>query len=734
MDKFHYNFYLEDLNRSNQHTIFLHINKGQKKTKLSLKHKVNPENWIVRSKAVLPKHGYIPVECKNNDTVNFLILNVCKLLDSLDSELNINEIKSLISSYLQKFINSNPSNNFNEKLVPKNKITFIDLFAGAGGFSEGFIQAHDSNNWFDFLLASDIDENCELTHVSRYNYQLGLNTKFLKKNITDYDYLDALNEKLFGKKVDVVVGGPPCQSFSLAGRRRAFDVKNNLFHHYLKVIRLLKPKYFVMENVKGIANKDNGKIKESIISQIRSIIDKDKFYLIENFFKHVKNIQKNDINNSRDNVSFKKRGLVQTNQLIQFIINKLKYETEDDEIEKEKINTILVNRISNQFKHLIRDFIPYDISKSNKEINTVRHGLRMLRRQKHIHNIVNLVINEKNKSDIDNDNFVDPVDSFLNTLESENIVKNIRESLLSIKKLVKKERRIISDSELDEPIVEINQFLDFYVLSYDGCVDLISEIAKMNGIENEFKKMMKDISLYSISDNPFIADSSNYGVPQKRERALFIGCRKDQKFIDGIPFTNKKKISVKEAIDDLSGDDKNSRLSSYAKESIKGRLPKWYKEGHPFYVRSFKDLELNRKELITSSKPLNMDKSNQSELVRERLKIIIQKGGYEAAKKKLDEKGLLTGKRSYSLLNSDSQAPTMVTLPDDFIHYNEPRSLTVREMARIQSFDDGFIFQGKRTTGGSRRKSEIPQYTLVGNAVPPLLAKAIAIEILKKIN
>ena len=100
----------------------------------------------------------------------------------------------------------------------------------------------------------------------------------------------------------------------------------------------------------------------------------------------------------------------------------------------------------------------------------------------------------------------------------------------------------------------------------------------------------------------------------------------------------------------------------------------------------------------------------------------------------MDKKGLLTGKRNYNLLNPNKPGPTMVTLPDDFIHYNDPRPLTVREMARIQSFDDDFVFQGKRTTGGHRRKMEIPQYTLVGNAVPPLMARAVAKEILLKIN
>ena len=60
--------------------------------------------------------------------------------------------------------------------------------------------------------------------------------------------------------------------------------------------------------------------------------------------------------------------------------------------------------------------------------------------------------------------------------------------------------------------------------------------------------------------------------------------------------------------------------------------------------------------------------------------------------------------------------------------------MTVLEMARLQSFDDSFVFQGKRQTGGTKRKSEIPQYTLVGNAVPPLMAKAIGNKILEMIQ
>lgn len=75
-------------------------------------------------------------------------------------------------------------------------------------------------------------------------------------------------------------------------------------------------------------------------------------------------------------------------------------------------------------------------------------------------------------------------------------------------------------------------------------------------------------------------------------------------------------------------------------------------------------------------------------------------------------------------------APTLTTLPDDILHYCDPRILTVRESARLQSFPDWFTFHGKYTTGGDRRKVECPRYTQVGNAVPPLLAMAIGAGIL----
>ena len=77
----------------------------------------------------------------------------------------------------------------------------------------------------------------------------------------------------------------------------------------------------------------------------------------------------------------------------------------------------------------------------------------------------------------------------------------------------------------------------------------------------------------------------------------------------------------------------------------------------------------------------------------------------------------------------DKPAPAALSIPDDCCHYkdteSELRTLTVREMARIQSFPDWYQIRSKVTTGGKMRKFEVPQYTQIGNAVPPLLGLAL---------
>lgn len=82
-------------------------------------------------------------------------------------------------------------------------------------------------------------------------------------------------------------------------------------------------------------------------------------------------------------------------------------------------------------------------------------------------------------------------------------------------------------------------------------------------------------------------------------------------------------------------------------------------------------------------------------------------------------------KKALRVLDPDRPSPTVTSMPDDLLHYCEPRTLTVRENARLQSFPDWFAFKGKYTTGGHLRRREVPRFTQVANAVPPLVARAI---------
>jgi DNA (cytosine-5)-methyltransferase 1 len=100
---------------------------------------------------------------------------------------------------------------------------------------------------------------------------------------------------------------------------------------------------------------------------------------------------------------------------------------------------------------------------------------------------------------------------------------------------------------------------------------------------------------------------------------------------------------------------------------------------------------------------------------------------------------LSTKKQTQRALCASEPAPAALSIPDDACHYDKEnlRTLTVREMARIQSFPDDFVFRSKVTTGGQMRSFEVPQYTQVGNAVPPLLGRALGValkEIIQRVD
>ena len=130
------------------------------------------------------------------------------------------------------------------------KITVVDLFSGVGGLSYGFY----SNDNFEILLANEIDKDAAKAYQLNHPEVVMLNKDI--KEITE----EELKTKLKGKKIDVIIGGPPCQSYSTLGKRQ-MDEKANLFKEYCRVLNILKPKIFIFENVKGLLSMQNGKLK-----------------------------------------------------------------------------------------------------------------------------------------------------------------------------------------------------------------------------------------------------------------------------------------------------------------------------------------------------------------------------------------------------------------------------------------------------------------------------------------
>jgi DNA (cytosine-5)-methyltransferase 1 len=731
------NFYLDKSDRKGLAPIHLRINCNGSQIKLATGKKINSEQFDKKKQRAT---GNSIESTEINHYLKFLEDRANELLHhSTKKTYSQEEIKDILNQHIESYKENNSVNIVKEQLTLYGKpFTFIDLFAGAGGFSEGFLQAEINNKFFDFIAASDINENCELTHIVRYNHQLGLNAEFLRQDITEPDFLENLLAKIGNKTIDVVCGGPPCQSFSLAGKRRKFDKKDDLFSHYMDVIKRLQPKYFVMENVKGILTKENGKIKDLIIQEINSIIDIKEIPVLVSFIKKTRN----------EGNSF----------LLDCIIKSIEIESlKENELEAGRDE--FIRFVDNRFKQITPKIADYKTSKTDSSINTIRHGFNILARTKEWKKLKRSIIKEKDFCNIDNDSFVDTFTHFLTQISSENVIFQIENSFNELK--------VPKDYKKDcEDIVTA---LKIYTASFDETV----EILKTHCTEDErlkLNKILESIRLYRI-EKPFIANASNYGVPQNRERVLFIGCRKDQKFISEIPPTVKEneKVTVFEALYDLDFIGNNQEAHHYelvdiskqfngTAQKMKGLIKKrtvdgkinlqegktfseWSREGRlierfrpkskPFYVKDFNGLSNGEKyfDILNNHKT-----SNQNEDVIKRLQIILNQGDYKIAQCELEECGLSSNKRSYNVLKPEEQSSTIMTIPDDYIHYNSPRALTVREMARLQSFDDTFVFQGKRSTGGNNRKTEVPQYTLVGNAVPPLLARAVASEILKNIK
>ena len=238
-------------------------------------------------------------------------------------------------------------------------------------------------------------------------------------------------------------------------------------------------------------------------------------------------------------------------------------------------------------------------------------------------------------------------------------------------------------------------------------------------VVDRLKKMGYDVSAQVI-------DFSEYGVPQRRKRFILVGVQKSVKKKAG-DFVKKlkensdsflserglsKDTAIIDAISDLlrangtmpTPDRKNflsgvygevmSHYQEYMRQGVEGQIP----QSHSF-ARHGEDKLACYKKLLAE---------------------------YPVKGKRIDGKAREAWgikQRGLFILDGKDVAPTITNMPDDYLHYQEPRIMTVRECARIQSFPDWYEFKSKYTTGGDQRKKEVPRYSQVGNAIPPLFAE-----------
>ena len=140
---------------------------------------------------------------------------------------------------------------------------YIDLFCGAGGFSKGF-----DEEGFKNIFSNDCEKDFCKTYKENFPKHRLVEDKI--ENLSKKKILDLISNK----KVDVIIGGPPCQGFSIAGnigRKFIDDPRNYLFKEFVRVVNIIKPNFFVMENVERLFNHNNSKTKISIIKKFEEI-------------------------------------------------------------------------------------------------------------------------------------------------------------------------------------------------------------------------------------------------------------------------------------------------------------------------------------------------------------------------------------------------------------------------------------------------------------------------------
>jgi DNA (cytosine-5)-methyltransferase 1 len=283
-------------------------------------------------------------------------------------------------------------------------------------------------------------------------------------------------------------------------------------------------------------------------------------------------------------------------------------------------------------------------------------------------------------------------------------------------------------------------------------------LENVKGISVAFRKKAKDGTRNKKTLKPFserikkslrgagyevftrLVRAMEIGVPQFRPRYIMLAIRRDllksrpdfdpfhdyekrrKAFLKAKGLPLKRAITVSQAISDLETKGKKlvDCVDATGCQQIKYSHPKTN------YQRLLHG-ELN------GTAPNSLRLANHRDKTKNRFQQIISTCRHGIQLSEKDRKRFGLKKHCTVPLDANQPSHTLTTLPDDLLHYSEPRILTVREYARLQSFPDWYEFKGKYATGGDKRLKECPRYTQTGNAVPPFLAEFIGL-LLKDLN
>ena len=224
-----------------------------------------------------------------------------------------------------------------------------------------------------------------------------------------------------------------------------------------------------------------------------------------------------------------------------------------------------------------------------------------------------------------------------------------------------------------------------------------------------------------------LINMADYGVPQNRRRFILIGMKHDnpQTAFEELEKESERlkkekalseKTSAQEALSDLE----RSHGISQSPDS-KGFMAGLYGEIESNYQKMMRAKMEHETGTIADSHRF----VNHSDRIVQLHKDLLEKATPGERITPNNQIGVEIKRRNVTVLGRGLQAPTITSIPDEIVHYSEPRILTVREYARLQSFPDDYVFLGRYTSGGKQRKNEVCRYTQIGNAVPPLFAEML---------